>query len=248
MPTPPPNNNVPAMRYRPRGGFVYRTMWLVTYAILTAIYGLRALHRDRLPMHGPCLILANHQSFLDPVMIGLSIRQRAMCFLARVGLMSGGGLWSKYLLALNCIAIDTSRGDTKAMKACLSLLDQGAAVLVFPEGSRSHHGQVEPFKAGAGVLVKRAKCPVIPVAVEGAYDAYPRRHRFPRLLGCRVVVVIGEPIDPDELLKDGIRPAMADLANRIDALRLEGRRWLRHSTAGNFPVDTTADAPSTPSP
>ena len=76
-------------------------------------------------------------------------------------------------------AIDRDFGKAGLQKT-LALLDEGRAVLVFPEGERTHDGELEPFKAGISLLVKKVKAPIVPVGIAGAFDAWPRGRNRPR--------------------------------------------------------------------
>ena len=221
----------------------YRFFWLLAHVVMTCLYGLRILHADRIPSRGPCLIVANHQSFLDPILVSLACSRREFAYLARNTLWGKYRLWHRMLALLNCIPLDTEKSDMKAIRAGLEVLKRGGVLVVFPEGARSFDGRLQEFKPGAGVLVKRAGCPVLPVAVEGAFDAFPRTSKLPRILGCRVAVSVGKPLEPDELLKDGLKPAMQHLAENIEELRLEARLHLRSATRGQFPVARLADHP-----
>ncbi len=94
--------------------------------------------------------------------------------------------------------------------------------------------------------MKKAKCPVVPVAIEGAYDAWPIHRGHPKVLGCRVYVKYGDPIDSVELLKDGPDAGLELLRNRIEALRLELRAQLRQQSNGRFPATGPGDEPLKP--
>ena len=108
----------------------------------------------------------------------------------------------------------------------LRRLEGGRAVLIFPEGSRTTDGRVAPFKRGVAVLVKRSRCPVVPVALEGAYEAWPRSRRLPRWLGHRVAVMYGRPIPHDELMHGGADAALLRLHDEVEAMRLALRERL----------------------
>jgi 1-acyl-sn-glycerol-3-phosphate acyltransferase len=85
------------------------------------------------------------------------------------------------------------------------------------------------FKRGVALLVKRANCPVVPVAVEGVYEAWPIHRKVPRFLGQRMAIMYGEPIDSTELMKDGPDAALRRLEAEIGAMRQQLRTYLRES-------------------
>jgi 1-acyl-sn-glycerol-3-phosphate acyltransferase len=224
--------------------FVRATVWVA----LRVLYRIRAYGKARLPEVGPVLLVSNHQSFLDPPAVAVSITRRHLDFVARIGLFNASGVFGWIISALNSLPIKEEGGDTAAIKEILRRLDKGFAVLIFPEGSRSETGAMDPFKRGVAVLVKRAQCPVIPVAVEGCFDAWPRDRRWPRLLGQRVAVAFGDPISHDELMARGAEASLERLALEVDRMRRALRRQLRRDSHGRIPAPGAGDAPIALSP
>lgn len=212
--------------------------------ILTTVYRCRVFRSHRVPAGGAVLIVANHQSYMDPPLIGMPVRQRHLDYVARIGLFESRW-FGVFIGALNATPIrDQGGGDVGAMRLILGRLAEGRAVVIFPEGSRTHDGAIHEFKRGAAVLLKRSRCPVIPVAVEGCFDAWPRFRRIPRLLGCRVAVAYGRPVEHDVLLADGPEAAMARLHDEVEHLRLCLRRLLRMRSSGRFPPHGPGDVAS----
>lgn len=214
----------------------YWFCWSACLVVLTVFYRLRRYHTDRIPKSGAVLLASNHQSHFDPPAVGLCNTTRPTHFLARAGLFSNR-LFGWLITAVNSIPISEEESDIGAIRAILGRLEQGCPVLIFPEGSRSPDGEIHEFKRGIALLLKRAKCPVVPIAIEGAYDAFPRHRRFPRLSG-RISVMVGEPIPPDELLKDGPEAGLERLRREVIALRDQLRAKLRAGTSGGVPADT----------
>jgi len=190
-----------------------RTIRLVVLAVFRA----RAIDLANVPAEGPLLVAANHQSFLDPPVIGSLITARQMTYVARAGLFRFTP-FARTISWLNAIPVREDQGDAAAIKATVRALESGAAVLIFPEGSRSDTGAIGPFKRGVALLVKKARCPVLPVAIEGAFDRWPRARTLPTLIGPRVLVKYGRPIPYDELMRDGPDAALARIAREVDAL------------------------------
>ncbi len=223
----------------PRRSFLQPVLyWFVFYtvmALFTVIYRIRRVNTGRIPREGPCLLVANHQSHLDPPLACMANTARQTHFLARGGLFSNR-VFGWLIASLNSIPISEEQSDVGAIREILKRLEQGVPVLMFPEGSRTENGELQPFQRGVALLLKRAKCPVVPIAVEGCYDAWPRHRSFPRLLGCRVAVSVGKPMDAAELLKDGPDAALDRLASEIESMRLDLRAKLRASTKGRYPA------------
>jgi 1-acyl-sn-glycerol-3-phosphate acyltransferase len=199
--------------------FCARTLWALSWIF----FGLRALHQERVPRQGGLILAANHQSYLDPPSIGsLICGRRHLDFIARVGLFTFKPFgW--VITALNSIPIRGDGNDASSIKEILRRLEQGRAILIFPEGARTEDGEMHDFKRGAALLVKRAKCPVQPVAIDGAYDVWPPHRGVPRLFRRKVRVIYGVPIAPDELMKDGPDAAMQRLHDEVAKLLVELR-------------------------
>ncbi len=221
----------------------FRTIWHAANIALTLLYRQRALHRDRVPKEGPLLVVANHQSFLDPPIIGTAIPSRNIVPLARSGLFKNP-LFGALIKGLNSISIRQGETDAGAMRAALGELKNGRMVLIFPEGSRTEDGDMQPLQRGAWVLMTRSRATVLPVALDGAFDTWPRKRKLPRLFGCRVAASIGHPIPPDELRAMGPDEGLAEISRRLKALQMEARGLLRASSSGRFPARGPADDPS----
>jgi 1-acyl-sn-glycerol-3-phosphate acyltransferase len=186
-------------------------------------FRLRWLHRERMINHGPVILAANHQSFLDPGFAG-SASDRAIYFLARRTLLDGR-FFGWLLPKLNVIPVDSESGkDRTALKALIRILRAGEGTLVFPEGQRSPDGKLQPAQPGLGLVIAKTLAPVVPIRIFGAYEAWPIHEKWPR--PGRVTVVVGEPLHFTE--KD-LEPAGKDLYQRLSqrvmdaiaALRLE---------------------------
>lgn len=213
---------------------MYWFVWSSALAAFTLIFRIRRFGTERIPLVGACLIVANHQSHLDPPLVSMCVTRRQSNFIARVGLFSSK-LFGSFIAALNALPIRSDTSDVGAIREVIGLLEKGGAVIMFPEGSRTLNGEMQPFKRGVGLLVKKSRCPVVPVAVEGCYDAWPRSRSFPKLWGQRVAVMVGRPIPHDELMAGGADAALVRLATEIEAMRLELRGRLRAASGGRFP-------------
>ena len=144
---------------------------MICYIVTAICFDLKAYGKKNVPSDGGVLLLANHQSFLDPVLVGVKLN-RAVSFLARSTLWKGP--FGKLITALNAFPVKQGRGDLGAMKQSIAILQAGRALLVFPEGTRTKDGEMEPLASGISLLIRRAKVPVVPVAIDGAYHAWPR--------------------------------------------------------------------------
>src|SRR5262245_9083660 len=221
--------------------FLYEFILWLTRQMWRVLFRAKAFHAERAPAAGPLLIAANHQSFLDPPLVSVFITQRHMSFLARSGLFRFGP-FARLILWLNSIPINEEQSDTAAIKEILRRLDAGGAVLIFPEGSRTGDGAMHAFKRVVALLVKKSSCPVLPVAIEGTYDVWPRDGR-PRLFSGPIYVEYGNPIPHDELMANGPDGALRRLEAEIAAMRMSLRARLRERTRGRLPKPGPGDAP-----
>ena len=154
-------------------------------------FRLRVVHRERMINHGPVILAANHQSFLDPPLVG-SVSDRAIFYLARKSLLDGWFMgW--ILPKLNVIPVDSETGkDRTALKALIRILRAGEGTVIFPEGQRTIDGEFQPAQPGLGLVIAKTLAPVVPMRVFGAFEAWPAHEKFP--WPCPITIVVGEPI------------------------------------------------------
>lgn len=217
---------------------VVRSLIALFYSIF---FRARSYDTDHVPGSGPVLVVSNHQAYLDPPLLGTAIRGRHAQYVARDTLFKFKPIgWA--LALVNSIPIREDSGDAGAIREILKRLDSGDLVILFPEGNRSDDGAMRPFKRGAALLVKRSRCPVVPAAVEGCFDTWPRYRSLPRPWGCPIFVKFGRPIPHDELMKDGADAALRRLEREVDALRLDLHQRIRRQTGGAYPSPGPGDS------
>ncbi|MCF7838775.1 MAG: 1-acyl-sn-glycerol-3-phosphate acyltransferase [Candidatus Marinimicrobia bacterium] len=193
--------------------------WLVRRAARTWL-GVSVTGRAHLPAQGPYIVAANHVSFLDPPILGAELAPITIRFMARDTLM--GNRFLRWLFRrLLCVPLDRTRGDLAALRRALDTLAQGGILGLFPEGTRSPDGALQPAKGGIGFLVAKAGVPVVPAYLDGTYQALPKGRRWPRRHP--VTVRFGPPITPADISALGagktLYPAAAELImQRIAAL------------------------------
>src|SRR5262249_19349437 len=127
--------------------------------------------------HGPVLLIANHQSFLDPLLVGLAAR-RHLHFLARKTLFRNP-FFGGFIRSLNAVPVDQEGTGIEGLRIVLRLLKAGHAVIVLPEGGRTYDGAIQALQPGIQLLMKRSLAPVVPVGIAGAYDALSRWRTWP---------------------------------------------------------------------
>jgi 1-acyl-sn-glycerol-3-phosphate acyltransferase len=171
----------------------YSILYGPCFAISKAMFRFRYSGKQNVPIHGPVLIVSNHQSNLDPVLIGLAC-PRQLKYFARVGLFFWPFSW--WIRALGAVPINRDNA-IGGIKTTLRLLKHGEAVVVFPEGSRTPDGKVHDMLPGFCMLARKSGATIVPVAINGAYDALRRGRVIPRL--ARISLVICPRITPQEI-------------------------------------------------
>jgi 1-acyl-sn-glycerol-3-phosphate acyltransferase len=168
---------------------IYRLGYTISKVVAKLGFRLRTYGRENLIEDGPAILASNHASYLDPPLVGVCCR-KDVYFLARKSLFERPVI-GRLIAQLNTVPVDRDRGDVGAVRAMIKLLKSGNRVLVFPEGTRSKDGNLQPARAGVGLLIAKSLAPVVPVRVFGSYAALPRSGgiRF-----VPITVIIGKPL------------------------------------------------------
>ncbi len=168
----------------------------IGYAISKTFWFIRYEGRENIPPNDspPFLIVANHQTYIDPVWICLPLRRRVR-YMA-VGDAFNWPFIGKVIRYLGAFPVTTSASGTmSAMKESLRSLRDGAVLVVFPEGAREFaDGEFLEFKTGAVKIAAQAKVPLLPVTITGAHRIWPRNQKYPRLF--RRVTITYHPLIP----------------------------------------------------
>jgi 1-acyl-sn-glycerol-3-phosphate acyltransferase len=203
---------------------------------IVAVFNIRCHGRQYVPRAGGGLMLSNHQSNLDPVLIGLS-SDRRLNYVARKTLFRFAPFrW--LLISVDSIAIDREGLGLDGLKETLRRLKRGEMVLLFPEGTRTPDGEVHAIKPGFCAVARRAAGPIVPVAVDGAFDAWPRQRRFPRK--AVIHVQFGPPLGAAEIAQLNDEELTAEVERRIRCCHARARHS-RHLAAGLETPDGAAD-------
>ncbi len=213
------------------GRLWYDFVYWSSFTFFTFGFSLRHNGWHNVPKKGPLLVVSNHQSMFDPVLVGLASR-RYLSYLARKNLFEQPGL-APLIRSLNAIPIDREMGKD-GIVAVLDALKSGQAVLVFPEGERTHDGTVQELKPGVSLLIKRVSCPIIPVGIAGCFGAWSRFMTWPNPsplflppTDSTIAVSVGAPIDPARYEKMKREPMMADLHQALVAQHAAAERLRR---------------------
>jgi 1-acyl-sn-glycerol-3-phosphate acyltransferase len=174
---------------------VYYAGW-TAYRLFFKVYCRWSVYNaDRVPATGAVILASNHASFLDPPLVGSALK-RDINYLARENLFE----WpvaNWILQRCNAVPVDREGGGAKGLRMILDRLNKGAGIILFPEGTRTRDGKLQPARSGIGLTVIKTTAPVVPVRVFGTYDAFGRHLKFPR--SKKVSVKFDRPLDFREL-------------------------------------------------
>ncbi len=166
--------------------FWYLLGYSLSKAIAKTFFNYRVIGAENMIEEGPCIIAANHCSYLDPPLVGVACK-RAIHYLARKSLLDVPIL-GPILPELNVIPVDQKNADRSALMGAIRVIRNGGAVLIFPEGTRSQDGKLQPAQPGIGMIAAKTGAPVVPVRISGSYDAFPKGARVPRIALVKVEI------------------------------------------------------------
>ncbi len=164
--------------------------WSMFRFIYATYFRWKIFTPENVPQTGPVVLAANHASFIDPPLVGSAL-PRDINYLARESLFRFP-IIGAILRSWNAVPVDRDGGGAKGLKMILDRLNKGGAIILFPEGTRTRDGKLQPARSGIGLTVIKSDAPVIPVRVFGTYEAYGRHLKFPRPR--RIAVKYGKPM------------------------------------------------------
>jgi 1-acyl-sn-glycerol-3-phosphate acyltransferase len=189
-------------------GVFYRFMRIfVLYLPLRVLFRVRYVHPERMPKHGPAVLASSHASYLDPLLLGL-VRAAPIHYMGKSELFEGNRFLAWFLRAVCVFPVRRGTADRHAVAQATELLEQGAFVGIFPEGTRGS-GDMGDAMGGAAFIAMRTGAPVIPACLNGTDRIMPKGARFPRFP--KVTIAFGEPVLPAEFTEGGRR-------ERVDAM------------------------------
>lgn len=207
-------------------------VWFSIQVVLRLVFALwlcyRARGHDRITHRGGMLLVINHQSFLDPLLVGLPLR-RPVSYVARENLFRvpiiGWILRHAYVLPINRDAAGAG-----VLREMITRLNAGFWVGIFPEGTRSEDGTLGKIKPGFLAMLRRADVPVCPVGIAGAGLALGRHHKLPHFSTVRVV--FGQPIPTEQIaetLKLGETALLDLIRSRLEECMAQAADWRDHN-------------------
>jgi len=174
----------------------YRFAHFVTTTILKLFFRFSIEGEENLPESGPYVVAANHVSYMDPPVVGVSCRGRQVFFMAKQELFAMPIL-GMVIRGLGAFPVNRESADLKSLRHGLSVLKEGNVMGIFPEGGRSATGELQEGEPGTALLVKQARVPLVPCALNGTYK--PVRFKGPIPCFNRVTVRFGKAISFEDL-------------------------------------------------
>ncbi|MDX1496924.1 MAG: 1-acyl-sn-glycerol-3-phosphate acyltransferase [Salinisphaeraceae bacterium] len=197
-------------------------MRLVLWLIVHVMYRIDTQGLHKIPRDGPALLVCNHVSFLDPIIVGSNIPRPARFVMYHK-------IWKlplahQFFKTVKAIAIAPAKEDPEmleeAYRRIAHSLDDGDLVVIYPEGGITYDGEIQPFRSGMERILERNPVPVIPLALRGAWGSWFSRYGgkalsgLPRRFRARIELVVGDPIAPEDanaaLLEEKVRALRGD--------------------------------------
>jgi len=197
---------------------LYFLVWITSRMIFSLFYDIKISGVENLPDSG-CILASNHASFFDPPAIGSSL-PNPIYYLARKS------LWNNPIIKwgfdrLNCIPVDQEKPDMTGLKRMIQVVRDGNAVIMFPEGTRTHDGQLRPAQPGIGMVVAKTGAPVVPIRIYGTFEAFPRTGKLRLFVPMRLM--IGKPLTfpPVKSSRENYQMISEKIMEAITALKPE---------------------------
>ena len=199
--------------------FFWKLLQSTVRPLATMLFNLKVYGRQHIPAEGGVLIVSNHQSLLDPILLPLRL-DRPLNYIAKSELFRNWfGSWFLRTI-LNAFPVRQGQGDVRAVKETIQRLQEGHLMNIYPEGARTADGEIAPLQRGVALIVERANAVVVPAVIVGAFDAWPIHRWFLRRRP--VWIQFGLPMDLAGLDRDEIMTTIdRTLRNMFASLRAE---------------------------
>ena len=182
-------------------GILYEVVRVLAKIVFHTVMPVRFHNKERLRQEPPYVVIANHQHALDPVVMAMGIPKEQIVFLAKKELGSKPFI-RNLLIRVHCIMVDRHNVDMEAMRACMKAVKMKKILLIFPEGTRHHKGQMEQIESGTAMIALRSKCPIIPIYFDRKLSLFRRTN-----------LIVGDPIPTEDLLAEGINTETCEKMN-----------------------------------
>jgi len=168
---------------------LYRVSCFMAWCLWKVFFRLQVSGQGNIPRDGGGLIVANHTSFLDPLLI-CAVMPRVVHYITYSFFYDHPAIhW--YCKRVCCIPVRKAGNDIAALKHTFRLLKQGELIGIFPEGRRSETGRLVTGEPGVGLIALKANVPIVPIGIAGAYQAFPKGAKWPKPTA--ITLTIGKP-------------------------------------------------------
>ena len=186
---------------RDKKSIMYEILRFTGTIVFNTLLPVKCHGREKLDADAPYVLIANHRHALDPVVMAWCIPKRQVVFLAKKE-VGKNKLIGNIMMRMHCILVDRHNTDMGAMRTCMQAIKKKKILLIFPEGTRHHEGQMEQIESGTSLIAMRSKAPIIPVYFDKKLSFFRRTHMY-----------VGDQIPYDDLLAEGIN---ADTCERMN--------------------------------
>lgn len=207
----------PAPRFDPLWTAIGKVfLWILFHTYLPT----RVRGRQNVPRSGPLIIIANHVSYIDPILIGWAVQPRLTHYMGKKELFNNKFI--RFIISKwGMFPVDREHVDRTAMLQAITLLREGKTLGLFPEGTRSSSGELQQMRSGAIRFAIKTRSPLLPVGVTGTDKSYPRGTKLPK--PARLGVRIGQPFEFSEfydqpMTAEQTEQAIALMRDKIAAL------------------------------
>ncbi len=194
-------------------------MRFLVWLLISAVYRVRGRGLERIPERGPAVLVCNHVSFVDALVLAGCIR-RPLRFVMHQSIFKLPVL-SFIFRTAKAIPIDSAKADPRLLEQAYERISQalrdGEIVCIFPEGQLTYDGELAPFRPGIERIVGRDPVPVVPMALRGLWGSFFSRcggsamGRWPQRFWSRLELAVGEPVAPEQVSREGLRERVAAL-------------------------------------
>ena len=173
----------------------YRRFCTFQRAVFRPLYGFEVIGREKVPPSGRLIIVSNHISWMDPLVLGAALIERQIFFMAKKELFDKPFV-GKFIERLDAFPVDRGSSDRKSLRHALSLLEDEKIVGIYPEGTRTESGSMREWQPGVALLAAKSRAPIVPVAIFETREIFEGRRGWPT--GRPLRVVFGDPIPTPE--------------------------------------------------
>jgi 1-acyl-sn-glycerol-3-phosphate acyltransferase len=179
--------------------FFWKLLQSLVRPVATLLFSLKVFGQQHVPAHGGVLIVSNHQSLLDPILLPLWL-DRPLNYITKSELFENRVAAWVLRSVLNAFPVRQGHSDVRAVKETIQRLRDGHLMNIYPEGSRTPDGEIARLERGVALIVERAKVAVVPAVIVGAFEVWPIHRRYPR--PGPISIQFGPPLDLAGLTRD----------------------------------------------